>query len=100
MWQKASSLDDALDKYIQRMSKRNTDSLTYEEVSREPFIADSGIEGIKYIFQATRITSCGPDSWKLVRYIFRNSQEEIVCLGGFGDIEEIDQIVISSLKTK
>jgi len=100
IWKNEASLDDALDKYILRMAKQNSDSLTHEKISREPFNANSGVEGIKYIFKTTRTTACGPNSWKLVRYIFRNSQGEIVCLGGFGDVEEVDQIVISSLKIK
>lgn len=100
MWRNEDSLDEALDQYIVRLASWETDSLKYQEVSRGPFRAESGIEGIKYVFQATRQSPCGPYTWKVVRYVFRNSQGEIVCLGGFGDVEEVDQIVISSLRTK
>lgn len=100
MWKDADSLDQALDRYIQRFIQTLGDNEEHKELDREAFTTKSGVEGIRYFFQTTRQTACGPDSWKLVRYVFRNSQGKIVCLGGFGDIDEIDQIVLSSLETK
>lgn len=100
MWRNTDSLDEALDSYIQRFIQKPRNNEEHKELGRESFKTKSGIEGIRYIFQTTRQTACGPYSWKIVRYVFRNSQGEIVCLGGFGDIEEIDRIVLSSLETK
>lgn len=100
IWKEAKTLDEALDGYIKRFIRAPSNNEKHEELDRGAFTTVSGIEGIKYIFKTTRQEACGSYSWMLVRYIFRNNQGKIVCLGGFGDIEEIDQIVMSSLETK
>ena len=99
IWKGNQKLDEALDTYIQRILTPSAE-LQHKEVSREPFQSSSGVQGVKYVFQTTRQSPCGPDTWRLIRFIFRNSRGDIVCLGGFGDIDKIQQIVLQTLETK
>lgn len=100
IWRDADTLDNALEQYLLRIPQFLRENETFKEISRESFKAVSGIEGIRYVFQTTRNTDCGLRSSEFVRFIFRNRSGKIICLGGYGDVKEIDQIVTSSLKTK
>lgn len=95
MWNDAPSLEDALDAYVLRIKEdKYNEKGTFTEIGRIKFKADSGIDGLEYRFDLTR-----NGNWitHLVRYIFRNKNGKIVCLGGFGDLEQINKLVIKSL---
>lgn len=95
MWNDAPSLEDALDAYVLRIKEdKYNEKGTFTEIGRIKFKADSGIDGLEYRFDLTR-----NGNWitHLVRYIFRNKNGKIVCRGGFGDLEQINKLVIKSL---
>ena len=95
MWRAAPSLEDALEVYLFRRKKHKFfEGEKFTEISRGKFKADSGIEGLEYRFDLTR-----NGNWitHLVQYIFRNKKGEIVCLGGFGDLDQINKLVMKSL---
>lgn len=97
IWKDADSLEEALDQYISRFSRWLKEGETFKETKRERFKTDSGVEGVICQLERTQLTGCGPVKIHLSRYIFRNSNGKIICLGGIGDLEEIHRIVISSL---
>ena len=95
MWRASPSLEDALNSYVIRSKEHKyIDERKFTEISRCKFKADSGIEELEYRFDLTR-----NGSWTthLVRYIFRNRKDDTVCLGGFGDLDQINKLVMKSL---
>ena len=95
IWNDTPSLEDGLDAYVLRIKEdKYNEKGTFTKIGQIKFKADSGIDGLEYRSDLTR-----NGNWitRLVRYIFRNKNGKIVCLGGFGDLEQINKLMIKSL---
>jgi len=98
LWEQPESLNEAVDKYTSKMPGLLRKGATWKEISRGGFRANSGVEGVRLRFSTTEMSDCGPRTTQLVRYVFKNRLGKIVCIGGIGDLEAIQGIVISSLE--
>lgn len=99
IWRDAASLDDAVDQYVERLQRVSKETKSIRIIDRKPFVSESGIQGIRLQIETSMTRGCGSSVF-LLRYVFRNSDNKIVCLGGFGDHSEIDKIVLSTITLK
>jgi hypothetical protein len=94
--QKARNLDDVLRQHAERPGFK---ALLKEApiISQQPFKSASGVQGIRYIQQRTY-----EDGHKieLYRFIFRNSQQTVICLGIMGSTKTADRIYSSVTLSK
>ena len=89
------SLRAAFDWYIRQQQKNLGKGDTVSEISRGEFTSKGGVKGLWCRLDFKRKSACLPNH--LIRYIFRNKKGEIVCMGGFGDVDQINKLVMKSL---
>ncbi len=99
IWRDAATLDDAIDQYIERLQRTSKEAKSITIVDRKPFVSESGLQGIRLQIETSTTRGCGSSVF-LLRYVFRNSENKIVCIGGFGDHAEIDKIVLNTITLK
>ena len=99
LWRESPSLEEAVDQYVERLLRVSKEAKSIKIIERDRFVAASGLEGIRFQMQTSMTKECRSSIY-LLRYVFRNSKNRIVCLGGFGDHEEIDKIVLNSVTLK
>jgi hypothetical protein len=83
-----------IDAYFQRMNKYASGCYT-KEVDRTTYRTPSGVTVVRLLVETGRNDGT---HWQLLRYVFRNTANVVVCISCSGSTEMIDKIVLNTLE--